>query len=136
MPSILVAATALAGLTLFVYVLLTVVGVIANSKGELPKEYSLTKTGAPPPAYVGNIGRNFVNLLELPVLFYALVAFHLANNIAVSPTQLALAWGFVALRYAHTLVHITVNTLGIRFLLHRISAVVLIVMWVNFALGL
>lgn len=136
MPSILVAATALAGLTLFVYFLLTVVGIIANAKGELSKDYSLTKTGAPPPAYVGNIGRNFVNLLEMPVLFYALVAFHLASSIAVSPTQLMLAWGFVALRYLHTLVHITANPLGLRFLLHRAAAVVLVMMWVNFALGL
>lgn len=136
MPSILLAAAALAGLTLFVYFLLTVIGVIANSKGDLSAEYSLTKSGTPPPAYIGNIGRNFVNLTEMPVLFYALVALHLAGNVEVSGLQLMLAWAYVGLRYLHTLIHITVNALGLRFLAHRISAVVLVVMWVNFALAL
>ena len=136
MPSILLAATALAGLTLLVYFLLTIVGVIANSKGDLSREYSLTKTGAPPPAYIGNIGRNFVNLLEMPVLFYALVALHLAGDIEVSSLQLTLAWAYVALRYLHSLIHITINNLGLRFLAHRISAIVLVVLWVNFGLAL
>lgn len=136
MPSILHAAVALALLTLFVYFLLTILGVIANARGELSKDYSLTKTGAPPPAYIGNAGRNLVNLLELPVLFYALVAFHLAGPIEVSGLQLALAWVFVGLRFLHTLIHVTINTLGLRFLVHRISAIVLAVMWVNFLLAL
>lgn len=136
MPSILLAAVALAGLTLFVYFLLTVIGVIANSKGDLSAEYSLTKTGAPPPAYIGNIGRNFVNLLEMPVLFYALIALHLAGEIEVSGMQLMLAWVFVGLRYLHTLIHVTINNMGLRFLAHRVSAIVLVWMWVNFALAL
>lgn len=136
MPSILYSAAALALLTLFVYFLLTVLGVIANARGELSKDYSLTKTGPPPPAYIGNAGRNLVNLLELPVLFYALVAFHLAGQIDVSGLQLTLAWVFVGLRFLHTLIHITINTLGLRFLVHRVSAIVLAVMWVNFLLSL
>ncbi|WP_421789471.1 MAPEG family protein [Hyphobacterium sp.] len=136
MPSILLAAAALAGLTLFVYFLLTIVGIIANSKGDLSREYSLTKTGAPPPAYIGNIGRNFVNLLEMPVLFYALIAFHLAGEIEVSGLQLMLAWVFVGLRYLHTVIHVTINNMGLRFLAHRISAIILVWMWVNFALAL
>lgn len=136
MPSILYAAAMLALLTLFVYFLLTVLGVIANARGELSKDYSLTETGAPPPAYIGNAGRNLVNLLELPVLFYALVAFHFAGQIEVSVLQLTLAWAFVGLRFLHTLIHITINTLGLRFLVHRISAIVLAVMWVNFLLAL
>lgn len=136
MPSVLLATAALALLTLIVYFLLTIVGVVANSKGDLSKEYSLTKTGTPPPAYIGNIGRNFANLLEMPVLFYALVALHAGGNIAVSELQLTLAWVFVALRYLHTLVHITTNTLGLRFLVHRASAIVLLWMWINFTLEL
>jgi len=136
MPSILHAAAALALLTLFVYFLMTVLGVIANARGELSKEYSLTKTGAPPPAYVGNAGRNLVNLLELPVLFYALIALYLAADIEVSGLQLTLAWVFVGLRYLHTLIHITINTIGLRFLVHRISAIVLAAMWIYFLIAL
>ncbi|QNL19819.1 MAPEG family protein [Hyphobacterium sp. CCMP332] len=136
MPSILHAAAALALLTLFVYFLMTVLGVIANARGELSKEYSLTKTGAPPPAYVGNAGRNLVNLLELPVLFYVLIALHLAADIEVWSLQLTLAWVFVGLRYLHTLIHITINIIGLRFLVHRISAVVLAAMWLHFLLAL
>ncbi|WP_394693381.1 MAPEG family protein [Hyphobacterium sp.] len=136
MPSILHAAAALALLTLFVYFLMTVLGVIANARGELSKEYSLTKTGAPPPPYVGNAGRNLVNLLELPVLFYVLIALHLAGDIEVWGLQLTLAWVFVGLRYLHTLIHITINTIGLRFLVHRISAIVLVAMWLHFLIAL
>lgn len=136
MPSILHAAAALALLTLFVYFLMTILGVIANSRGELSKEYSLTKTGSPPPAYVGNAGRNLANLLELPVLFYVLVALHLAADIEVWSFQLTLAWAFVGLRFLHTLIHITINVIGLRFLVHRISAVVLAAMWLHFLVAL
>jgi hypothetical protein len=136
MPSILHAAAALALLTLFVYFLMTVLGIVANAKGELSKEYSLTKTGTPPPAYVGNAGRNLVNLLELPVLFYALIALHFAGNVEVSGLQLTLIWAFVGLRYLHTLIHVTINVIGLRFLVHRLSAIILVVLWVNFLLAL
>lgn len=136
MPSMLHAVAALALLTLGVYVLMTILGIAANAKGELSKDYALTKTGTPPPAWVGNAARNFINLCELPVLFYALAALSYATGQAVDGLQLTLAWVFVASRYVHTLIHVTTNTMALRFLAHRIGAGVLIAMWIIFLMGL
>tara|TARA_R110002073_G_scaffold19336_4_gene70693 strand:+ start:22453 stop:22854 length:402 start_codon:yes stop_codon:yes gene_type:complete len=130
------AAAALVLLTLGVYFLMTILGIAANAKGELSKEYSLTKTGAPPPAWVGNAARNLINLCELPVLFYVFVAISYAADLPVTGLPLTLAWAFVASRVLHTLVHVTINNMGLRFLTHRIGAVILAVMWVQLLLAL
>lgn len=136
MPSMIHAAAALVLLTLGVYFLMTILGIAANAKGELSKEYSLTKTGAPPPAWVGNAARNLINLCELPVLFYVFVAISYAADLPVTGLPLTLAWAFVASRVLHTLVHVTINNMGLRFLTHRIGAVILAVMWVQLLLAL
>src|SRR5436190_10685821 len=51
---------------------------------------------------------NLMNLFELPVLFYvaALIIFQLR---AFDGLYFALAWAFVALRYAHSAIHLTYN---------------------------
>ena len=49
---------------------------------------------------------NFSNLFELPVLFY--VALVVAAQIGmVDGVSLALSWAFVALRVAHSWIHVT-----------------------------
>lgn len=136
MPSMLHAIAALALLTLGVYFLMTILGIAAKAKGQLSDEYSLTKTGAPPPAWVGNAARNLINLCELPLLFYVWAGMLYATGMPVDGMALMLAWGFVASRYAHTFVHVTINNMALRFLLHRIGAVILAVMWAQFLLAL
>jgi hypothetical protein len=135
MPDLTFAAAALAGLTLYMYAQLTVLGVIASAKGRISDAYVKDKLGEPPPEWVARSGRNFLNLFELPVLFYALAGFHLALPGTADALQTGLGWGFVASRFAHTLVHVTVNHVGLRFLLHRLGAVILIVMWIRFVLA-
>lgn len=54
------------------------------------------------------VARNYSNLFEIPVLFYAAGAITLAlnlNSIAIS----ILAWLFVVSRIVHSLIHITSN---------------------------
>jgi hypothetical protein len=135
MPDLTLAAAALAGLTLYMYAQLTVLAVIAGAKGRMPTEYVKTKQGDPPPDWVVRSGRNFINLLELPLLFYVLAGFHLALPGTADTLQTGLGWGFVATRFAHTLVHVTINHVGLRFLFHRAGAVILIVMWIRFVLA-
>lgn len=90
----------------------------------------------PPEAQLPVVGeataRNLINLFELPVLFYALVPL-LALTGSWNDTSVVLLWAFVALRYAHTLIHLTVNIISLRFALYLASAVVLGVEWVRFA---
>ena len=77
----------------------------------------------------------FKNLFEMPVIFYALVAF-----ISIAGTSdglyLNLAWSFVILRAIQALVHCTYNRVMHRFYAYIASSLVLWVMVVRFFLNL
>lgn len=75
---------------------------------------------------------HFQNLFEMPVLFY--VAVLLALTLLVNDRLLLLlAWLFVALRAAHSLIHLTYNQVMHRFFVFIASAVVLLGIWVRLA---
>jgi hypothetical protein len=78
---------------------------------------------------------NFRNLFEVPVLFYALVAFALATNQV--PTWLVVgAWLFVILRLVHSAIHCTYNKVTHRFAAYMSSFLLLIALWTAFVLTL
>lgn len=94
-----------------------------------PKYYALM-TGDTPPAYVQKFGRNFENLLEMPVLFYALGA--LAIVLKINDANLvSQAWLFVLLRFAHTAIHITYNNSLHRLIIFALSMLTLLSMWIH-----
>lgn len=70
---------------------------------------------------------NYNNLLEQPTIFYA-VALTLAILGAGSGLNTGLAWVYVALRIAHSLVQALVNEVMIRFALFAAASIVLLVM--------
>lgn len=79
--------------------------------------------------------RNYMNLLELPVLFYiACLTAYVTGK--VDAWTLGLAWGFVALRIAHSLVHLTYNNVFHRLRAFGASVVVLAALWVRIVLAL
>ena len=80
------------------------------------------------PERVTQISNAFHNPLELPVLFYVLVAFVLITRTA-DTVLLLLAWAFVALRLVHAWIHVTHNNVIRRFYVYIAGAVVLMVMW-------
>lgn len=75
------------------------------------------------------VSNNFKNQFELPVVFYALVAFAMITN-AQSIVMVTLAWVFVGLRVAHTLIHTGYNNVFHRGYVHIAAAFVLMAMWV------
>ena len=78
---------------------------------------------------------NFRNLFELPVLFYmALVVAALTSQ--VNAVTLALAWGFVALRIVHSVIHCGYNKVMHRFRAYLIGGLVLWALWGVLAAGL
>ena len=87
------------------------------------------------PGDVSLPNRNYMNLLELPVLFYVLCV-SLYATAHVTPVTLWLAWAYVAFRLVHTIVHLTYNNVRHRGLAFAASNIVLVVMWVRFALVL
>lgn len=76
---------------------------------------------------------NFQNLLEVPVLFYALCALLIATH-SVSMFLVLGAWLFVSLRGLHSLVHCTYNHVMHRFILYVLSTLTLFALWAMFAL--
>lgn len=81
------------------------------------------------PDYVRLPNRNYMNLLELPVLFY-MVCLLLFVTAGGSQAALALAWIYVGLRVLHSLIHLTYNHVLHRLAAFATSNVVLIVLWV------
>ena len=78
---------------------------------------------------------NFSNLFELPVLFY--MALVVAAQIGmVDGVSLALSWAFVALRVAHSWIHVTYNKVMHRFAVYVAGGMVLWLLWAYLAVGL
>lgn len=76
------------------------------------------------PESVALPANNLRNLLELPVLFYALCLFLYVTEWA-DGMHVASAWLFVALRAVHSAIHCTVNIVMLRFLSYFAAALVL-----------
>jgi hypothetical protein len=87
------------------------------------------------PEDVRQLGRNFQNQFELPVLFYAAVAFALALKL-VDPTLVWLAWGFVIARLAHAFIHTSSNQIRLRFNAYLVGVVMLGAMWIWLGYGI
>jgi hypothetical protein len=75
---------------------------------------------------------NYNHLLEQPTLFYA-VALTLVFLDAGSGLNAGLAWAYVALRIAHSLVQALINKVMIRFALFVTASLILLVMTIRAA---
>ena len=81
------------------------------------------------PADVALPNRNFMNLFEMPLLFYvACIVFYVTATVDV--LALVLAWLYVACRIAHSFVHLTYNNVLHRLATFGASNVVLLALWV------
>ena len=85
------------------------------------------------PAEVRWKADNYNHLMEQPTLFYA-VALTLAFLGAGTGLNAALAWLYVALRVAHSLVQATVNVILVRFTIFMAASVVLLVLAIRAAI--
>ena len=74
----------------------------------------------------------YANNLQLPVLFYALVAFAMLTK-KDDLLFVCMSWLFVASRYGHAYVHVTSNLVPRRFQFFAAGVCVLGLMWIIFA---
>ena len=103
----------------------------AASRGEVAlKQVALGQPNWPP--RVMKIDRAYHNQLELPLVFYALVALVLALGVA-TPVFVWLEWLFVGLRLVHAYVHVTTNHVVTRFTVFVVGVLALMAMWIWFA---
>lgn len=79
------------------------------------------------------VTQNYNNLLELPVLFYAVcvIAILLNKN---NDYFVFLSWGYVFLRVIHSVIHVTYNHIMHRLFVFVLSCVALVMMWVKVVL--
>jgi hypothetical protein len=83
------------------------------------------------PGHVSIPNRGYMNLLELPVLFYVgCLMFYVAGK--VDGGALTVAWIYVALRIVHTAIHLTYNKVMHRLIPFALSNFVLLGFWILF----
>ena len=126
---------ALAAWTMVVLLIIPVVRIRAALRREVrPNDFRFGESAAvPAPVSIPN--RNYMNLLELPMLFYVacLILFVVAG---ATHLAVAIAWAYVGLRIVHSLIHLTYNHVIHRLAVFALSSVVLLVLWVLAALHL
>ncbi|MDD2989703.1 MAG: MAPEG family protein [Zoogloea sp.] len=126
--SILYPLFALSGWTFLILVLIAYRRIGAGLAGRVrPADFRFGESAAVPPE-VCLPNRNYMNLLELPVLFYVvgLIGFVTAQQSAL---QLGLAWAYVGLRVVHSLIHLSYNNVYHRLAVFALSNLVLLALW-------
>jgi hypothetical protein len=123
----------LAFLTFGVLILIPIRRFQAGARGEIVRDDF--KFGESPnvPGHVSIPNRSYMNLLELPMLFYVgSLMFFVSGK--VDAIVLAIAWLYVALRLVHSAIHLTYNNVMHRLIPFAVSNVVLLVYWALFFL--
>jgi hypothetical protein len=133
--SIFAPMAALIALTFLVLLLIPIRRFRAGFAGEITGEDFRFGESARVPGHVSIPNRNYMNLLELPMLFYTL-CLSLYVTHSVTGLEYGLAWAYVVLRVAHSAVHLTMNHVFTRLTIFALSNVVLGVAWVVFFVGL
>jgi hypothetical protein len=102
-----------------------------NSGAVKPSDIALRQPNWPPRTL--QVANCFHNQLELPMLFYVLVAFILITS-TNSLIFVILAWIFVLSRLVHAYIHTRANDVRQRSVAIGVGAIALVVMWVIFAI--
>jgi hypothetical protein len=109
----------------------------AMVKNKVRLEPSLTKSelNAQLPPQVRWKADNYNHLMEQPTLFYA-VAITLAVSGGSNEINVMLAWAYVAIRIAHSLVQALVNIVMLRFAIFMIGSLVLLALSIRAAVAI
>jgi hypothetical protein len=109
--------------------------VAAVSSGKMNARFYRTYDDGEEPKELRVITRHFINLFEMPVLFYVGVILTYISQ-QVSNWMVLCAWAYVAVRYVHSYVHLTSNNVLVRFRLYFASGLVLLTLWVSLLIRL
>jgi len=129
---ILLPAALLALLTILAWIRLFMVRIPAMQKANIDiKIVRSQKMKELLPEDANIPSEHFVNLFEVPVLFYCLSAFLFITN-SVTPFYVYSCFLYVGLRYLHTFIHLGYNNVMHRFMIYMLSCLVLWSMWLGF----
>ncbi len=133
--TILLPVFALVGLTFSVLLTIPIARIAAVRKGRATISDFKLGESAQVPAETQLFNRNYMNLLELPVLFYVLcLSMYVTGK--VDAVSVSIAWIYVALRCVHSLIHLTYNQVVHRLVAFAASNFVLAGLWLRFFLTL
>jgi hypothetical protein len=102
----------------------------AISRREMDMAYYTTYQAGEEPEHIRVVTRNFLNLFEMPLLFYVGVILVYVTQQS-SAWLVGCAWAYVALRCAHSAVHLTSNRVPLRFRIYFASNFALLAIWVT-----
>ncbi len=123
----------LAFLTFGVLTLIPIRRFRAGAAGQIVRDDFKFGESANVPGHVSIPNRNYMNLLELPMLFYVgSLMFYVTSR--VDGLVLGVAWLYVALRIVHSVVHLTYNNVMHRLAPFALSNLVLMAYWLIFFL--
>jgi hypothetical protein len=127
-PAILYPLFALAAWTLIVLVLIPLARVRAVRERTIGADDFKFGESARVPSRVSLPNRNYMNLLELPMLFYVVgILVYVTGGASTLAT--AVAWAFVALRVVHSVIHLTYNHVLHRLTAFTLANVALVLLW-------
>lgn len=132
-PELLVAPmAALFTLTALVWLMMVVARNVAVIRGQASIGYFADyKSNIPVDDRFERPARTFNNLMQVPSLFYVICLLMVAEKEGDN-VQIALAWAFVALRYAHAFIYVAVNWVPYRFATWASSCIILGALWFRF----
>lgn len=130
MTEILRPVFAMAVLTAAVLLRLAWVRLTAISQKKIPLSYYQTFQGQDLPDWAAKPARNFINLFEVPVLFY-IVAILIFVTHKTDSFFCNLAWIYVFFRALHSLIHVTFNNVRLRFAAFLLSNATLMILWIR-----
>lgn len=128
-PAIVYPVLALAAWTFLVLLLIPFYRVRAGLRREIKTDDFKFGESASVPPYVSIPNRNYMNLLELPMLFYV-VSLLLYVTAGGSAIAIKLAWAYVILRIIHSFIHLSYNNVMHRLTAFAISNFVLVALWI------
>jgi hypothetical protein len=121
---------ALVAWTFVVLILIPIARFRSAARGEVSDDDFKYGESERVPDAVSIPNRNYMNLLEGPMLFYVCcITFYAVGN--VGTRAVALAWIYVALRVIHSLIHLTYNTVRHRLTAFALSNFVLGTLWIS-----
>jgi hypothetical protein len=119
---------AMIGWTMILMARLGILRARAVRSGSVNPRFFALNRGYDEPEKLAVNSRHIVNLFEAPLLFYmiCLIAFVTGQS---GVFLVALAWIYVALRFTHSYVHLTSNTVLTRFRIFITSMLMLMIIW-------
>jgi hypothetical protein len=132
-PAILYPMFALVAWTVAVLLLIPFARIKAALRREVRvDDFKYGESAAVPP-HVSLPNRNYMNLLELPMLFYVgCLLLHITGN--PSGTAIGAAWTYVVLRMIHSGIHLSFNHVILRSAVFAASNFALVTLWILAAL--